>query len=158
MAWTSTPVVETLLWQPLYIGLGVAQALLVVAAVAAWRGEIGAQRLLPFMLAAAAGFYWATWRTGGDFLVFVVFSTATTVFALVVHAALARAGRPGAAGVAAGLGVSLAAGLVQASTLSLDMIWGFDHNGLFHLVQLAGLAILIPGLRRLLGAPAGGAR
>jgi len=151
------PGVETLLWQPLYIGLGAAQALLVVAAVAAWRGETSAQRLLPFMLAAAAVFYWATWRTGGDFLVFVVFSTATTVFALGVHAALARAKRPGAGWVAAGLGVSLAAGLVQASALSLHVVWGFDHNGLFHVVQLAGLAILIPGLRRLLATPAGGA-
>ena len=149
------PAVETLLWQPLYIGLGVAQALLVVAAVAAWRGEASAKRLLPFMLTAAAVFYWATWRTGGNFLVFVLFSTATTVFALAVHAALARAGRPGAGWVAAGLGVSLAAGLVQASTLSLDLIWEFDHNGLFHLAQLAGLAILVPGLRRLLAAPIG---
>lgn len=144
------PAVEALLWQPLYVGLGVAQALLVVAAVAAWRGEPSAQRLLPFMLVAAAVFYWATWRTGGNFLVFVVFSSATTVFALAVHAALARGRRPGAAWVAVGLAVSLAAGLVQASTLSLDLIWRFDHNGLFHLAQLAGLAILIPGLRRLL--------
>jgi hypothetical protein len=52
--------------------------------------------------------------------------------------------------VAVGLGVSLAAGLLQASTLSLHLVWEFDHNGLFHLAQLAGLAILIPSLRRLL--------
>jgi len=147
---TLTPPVETLLWQPLYISLGVAQALLVVAAVAAWRGATRAQKLLPVMIAAAVVFYWATWRTHGSFLVFVVYSTATTLFALVVHAALARRGLPGASGVAVGLGVSLAAGLFQASNLSVSLVWEFDHNGLFHLVQLVGLAILIPGVRRLM--------
>jgi hypothetical protein len=144
------PRVETLLWQPLYIGLGAAQALLVIAAVAAWRGPASAQRLLQAMLATVVVFYWTTWRTNGDFLVFVVYSTATTVFALGVHAVLARRGVPGATGVAVGLGVSLAAGLFQASSLSVSFVWEFDHNGLFHLAQLVGLAILLPSLRRLL--------
>ncbi len=145
--------VEMLLWQPLYIALGVAQALLVVAATAASRGDTWAWKLLPIMLAAVAVYYVATWLTAGSFLVFVVFSTVTTVFALGVHAALGRRGRSGAALVAAGLGVSLVAGFFQATTLSLHLLWDFDHNGLFHLGQLAGLAILIPGLRHLLRAP-----
>lgn len=147
------PDVEWLLWQPLYIGLGVAQALLVVATVGAWRGPTAAQRLLPIMLATAALFYWATRRSDGDFLVFVVYSTSTTVFALGIHAALARWRLQGAAGVAAGLGISLAAGALQASNLSLHLVWEFDHNGLFHLAQLAGLGVLIPSLRRLLLVP-----
>ena len=146
------PRVETLLWQPLYIALGVAQALLVVAAVGAWRGDAAAQKLLLPMLATAAVFFWATQRSGGDFLVFVVYSTGTTIFALGVHGVLARRECPGAAGIAIGLGVSLAAGLLQASSLSIHLLWDFDHNGLFHLAQLVGLAILIPSLRRLLVA------
>jgi hypothetical protein len=146
------PRVEGLLWQPLYIGLGVAQALLVVAAVGAWRGATRARKLLIPMLVAAAAFYWATRRSEGNFLVFVVYSTGTTLFALGVHAALARKDLPGSAGVAAGLGVSLAAGVLQASSLSVHLVWEFDHNGLFHLAQLAGLGILIPSLRRLLAA------
>ena len=117
---------------------------------ARWRGERVAQRLLPFMLATAAVFYWATRRTNGDFLVFVIYSSGTTIFSLTVHAFLARRGLPGAKGVAIGLGVSLAAGLFQASSLSLSLIWQFDHNGLFHLAQLVGLVILIPSLRLLL--------
>lgn len=139
---------ERLLWQPLYIALGLAQALLVVAAVGAWRGYAAARRLLPFMVLAAAAFYWATRRTGGNFLVFVIFSTATTVFALAVYLTLAVRGRPGAGWIAGGLAVSLAAGVVQASALSLHFIWTFDHNGLFHLVQLLGLGTLVAGLRR----------
>jgi hypothetical protein len=144
------PRVSLLLWQPLYIGLGLAQALVVVASVCAWRGAAAAQRTLPVMLAATVVYYWATWRWEGDFLVFVIFSAATTIFALVVHAALARRGRQGAGLVAAGLGASLASGLLQATDLSLSLVWDFDHNGLFHLAQMAGLALLVAGLRRLL--------
>jgi hypothetical protein len=142
--------VSTLLWQPLYLGLGLAQATVVIASVDAWRGTAAAQRTLPVMLAAVALYYWATWYWAGDFLVFVVFSAATTVFALLVHAALAMRAVPGACLVAAGLGASLASGLLQATDLSLSFVWDFDHNGLFHLAQMVGLALLIAGLRRLL--------
>jgi hypothetical protein len=57
--------------------------------------------------------------------------------------------------VAAALAVSLAAGAVQATDLgSVRLLWEFDHNGLFHLVQLVGLVLLVAGLRRLLPAAA----
>jgi hypothetical protein len=144
------PKVSTLLWQPLYIGLGLAQAMVVVASVDAWRGTGAAQRTLPVMLAAAGVYYWATWYWAGDFLVFVIFSAATTIAALVVHASLARGGLRGAGLVALGLGASLASGLLQATELTLSLIWNFDHNGLFHLGQMLGLALLIAGLGRLL--------
>jgi hypothetical protein len=145
------PDLELALWQLLYLGLGVAQAMLVVGAVRDWRGYPSARRLLPFMVLTAAGFYWLTRRTGGDFLVFVIYSTATTVFALAVYGHLAARARAGAAWIAAGLAVSLASGAVQASSLSLDLLWSFDHNGLFHLMQMLGLALLVTGLRRSLG-------
>jgi hypothetical protein len=53
--------------------------------------------------------------------------------------------------MAAALAVSLAAGAVQAADLgTVRLLWEFDHNGLFHLVQLAGVALLAIGLRRIL--------
>jgi len=53
--------------------------------------------------------------------------------------------------MAAALAVSLTAGAIQASELgSVRLFWEFDHNGLFHLVQLLGLVLLVAGLRRLL--------
>ncbi len=58
--------------------------------------------------------------------------------------------------MALGLGVSLAAGLVQSATsLMVRFIWTFDHNGIFHLIQLLGLGVLIRGLRVTLQSPAG---
>jgi hypothetical protein len=144
--------VSTLLWQPLYIGLGVAQAIVVVASVDAWRGTNAAQRLLPFMLAMTVVFYWATWHWAGDFLVFVVFSAGTTIVALLIHARLALHGLDGAAWVAGGLAANLASGALQATDFTARLVWDFDHNGLFHLAQMIALALLLAGLGRMLAA------
>jgi len=148
--------VETreLLWQPLYLSLGVAVALFVAAAVGAARGAAAGRRALPFLLAAAGVFYLLTRVTHGDFLVFVAYEAAGILFALGVHARLARKGWPGAGWVAAGLAISLAAGAAQAvDTISLRLVWTFDHNGVYHLLQGAGLAVLLIGLRRMLARP-----
>ena len=69
------------------------------------------------------------------------------LFALAVYGALARLGRPGAATVAGALTVSLAAGAIQATdSLTARLGWEFDHNGLYHLVQIVGVVLLVRGL------------
>jgi MFS family permease len=147
-----TPRVRWWLWHPLYLLLGVAVALFVVGAVADWKGWAAARRLLPPMLGAALLFYAATMLLEGKFLVFVVFQAAALGFSMAVYLWLAVArGVRGAVLVAVALGLSLAAGAVQASpTWHARLIWELDHNGLFHLVQLAGLLVLLPGLRAVL--------
>ena len=146
------PPTRELLWQPLYLSLGVTMALFVVGAVRDWRGERAARRLLWPMLAVAVVFYGITWITGGDFLAFVVYEAAALLFSLGVYLRLAAGrGRAGAGAMAAALAVSLAAGGMQAMDVGVvRLVWPFDHNGLFHLIQLVGLALLVAGLRRLL--------
>ena len=146
------PPTRELLWQPLYLSLGVTMALFVVGAVRDWRGEHAARRLLWPMLAVAVVFYGITWITGGDFLAFVVYEAAALLFSLGVYLRLAAGRRrAGAGAMAAALAVSLAAGGMQAMDVGVvRLLWAFDHNGLFHLVQLVGLALLVAGLRRLL--------
>ena len=147
-----SPALREFLWQPLYLSLGVTMALFVVGAVRDWRGDRAGRRVLWPMLGLAAVFYGITWLTGGDFIAFVVYEAAALLFSLVVYLRLARGERrPGAAAMAAALAVSLAAGGVQAADIgSIHLLWEFDHNGLFHLVQLVGLVLLVAGLRRLL--------
>jgi hypothetical protein len=148
-----------LLWQPLYLALGVAVALFVMAAVGAAWGDAAARRARPILLTAAAVFYLLTRLTGGDFLVFVIYEGVGLLIALGVHARLAMRGRDGAGWIAAGLAVSLAAGAVQAAdTITLRLVWTFDHNGVYHLIQAVGLGLLLAGLRRLLAAPESRAR
>ena len=144
-----------LLWQPLYLALGVTMALFVVGAVRDWRGDAAAPPdRWPRCWRWRSSFYGITRLTGGDFLAFVVYEAGALSFALLVYLRLASGQRrPGAAIMAAALAVSLAAGAVQASDLgSIRLLWEFDHNGLFHLVQLLGLALMVAGLRRLLPA------
>ncbi len=50
--------------------------------------------------------------------------------------------------------MSLAAGAVQAADLgTVQLVWEFDHNGVFHLVPLAGMLLLGAGLRPILHHP-----
>jgi hypothetical protein len=145
------PATGELLWQPLFFLLGLTVSLFVVGAVASWRGDAAARRLLPAMLALAVLFYLAIRLTGGEFLVFVLFQAGTLLFALGVYLRLVARGTPGAGWVAAGLAVTLGAGAVQAvEGLRLTLVWPFDHNGIYHLVQLGGLAALTRGLTRVL--------
>jgi Family of unknown function (DUF6962) len=147
-----TPAARALLWQPLYLTLGVMMALFVVGAVRDWRGDAAGRRTLGPMLVLAVVFYGLTRLTGGNFLAFVVYETAALVFSLAVYLTLASGpAREGVAPMAAALAVSLAAGVIQASGLApVRLVWEFDHNGVYHLVQLLGLLFLLSGLRRLL--------
>ena len=54
---------------------------------------------------------------------------------------------PGASLVAAAIALNLIAAMVQASDLTLTLVVPFDHNGLFHIIQMIALAVLGCGLR-----------
>jgi hypothetical protein len=147
------PGAKQLLWQPLYLTLGSALALFSAGAIGDWRGDAAARRSLPPLLALVAAFYLLTRLSGGKFLVFVIFEALALLFALVVYARLASQHRRGAGLVLTGLLLSLAGGALQASSLSLHFIWEFNHNGLYHLVQLVGVLFLLAGLRGTLSVP-----
>jgi uncharacterized protein DUF6962 len=155
---TTPPSFGRAVWQAAFaaLALGVTMALFVVGAVRDWRGEAAGRRVLAPMLALAVVFYGITRLTGGSFLAFVVYEAAALLFSLGVYLRLATGpARAGAAPMAAALAVSLAAGVVQASGVGpVRLVWDFDHNGVFHLVQLVGVALLLTGLRRLLASTA----
>jgi hypothetical protein len=136
------------IWKPLYLSLGLAVALVAVAAAHDGWGESAARGLLPYALGASTLFFVITQRLGGAFILFVAYEGAAILLALTVYTMLAvRGGMPGAGAMAAGVAVSLAAAAVQVSTLSLTLVVRFDHNGLFHLIQMAGVALMVTGVR-----------
>jgi hypothetical protein len=48
-----------------------------------------------------------------------------------------------------GILVSIIASVIQtAESLQLHFIWVFDHNGLFHILQIIGLILLCIGIFR----------
>jgi len=132
------------LWKPTVLVLGVASAGMVAgSAVATTRGM---WRLALLALAAAKlAIYWAcVWRD--DRFVWVVIDTGSA-FALVALLHLLGWRRPGSRWIVAGVAVSLAAAAVQAS--GIDLHRHFNHNDLYHLVQLGALLLYYRGVRRL---------
>ena len=137
------------LWMPLNLALGLGVALFVVGAVYDLRGFSLPRRLVPITLAVGVVFFGVTLVLPDSFLVFVVYEAVAMLFALAVYATLAvRGALHGAALMAAGVLVSIAAAAVQASgSVSFTLVWEFDHNGAFHLIQIVGLILLFYGLK-----------
>lgn len=136
------------LWQPLYTSLGIMIALFVVGAVNDWRGKPLSRRLLIPAVVLGVGFYALTVVLGGKFLVFVVYEGAAMLVALVIYIRLSiKKQMPGSGMVAGAIGLNIAAAAVQASSLSVTIILPLDHNGLFHMVQIAAIVMLGRGLR-----------
>ncbi len=136
------------LWKPLYLSLGIAVALFAVGAIADGRGQGVAKRLVPWSIGAGAAFLGLTELLAGAFIVFVVYQAAALAGALAVYTFLAATGRlKGAAVIALGILLSLAAAVAQASDVSFHILFPFDHNGAFHLLQMVSTATLAVGLR-----------
>ncbi len=149
------PDTRALLWLPLYLSLGLAVALFVVGAVGDWKGETAGRRLFPWAAAAGVAFFAASQWLGGAFILFVVYEGAAMLLALALYARVALRGDTWAWWMTTGIGLTLAAAAVQASSLRLTIVVPFDHNGLFHLVQMVATLLIATGVRRGLRAPAG---
>ncbi len=135
--------IRTTLWTPLYLSLGILVVLFIVGAVADWQGRAVAKRLVPWGIGMSAAFFGLTALLGGKFIIFIVYAATVLLSALAIYTFLAATHRlKGAAVVAMAILLNLAAAAVQASNLSLHLLFPFDHNGLFHLVQIVSTAIL----------------
>ncbi len=144
------------LWQPLNLALGLAIARFAAGVVRDAWGQETARRVLPFAIVTGLGFFALTRLIPGTFLVFIVFEAVAMLFALVVYATLAfRGGLAGATWMAAGIAITLVAAAIQVTqAVTVRVIWPFDHNGVFHVVQMVGCLVLLAGLRAaLLAAP-----
>lgn len=145
---TLTDAARALIWKPLYLSLGLAVAFVVVAAVHDGWGEAVARRWFPWAIGTGLLFFAATELLGGGFRLFAFYEAAGTVAALAIYAALSAQGRmPGASAIATGLALSLVAAGVQRTGLRLRAVVVFDHNGLFHLLQMAAIVVIAMGVR-----------
>ncbi len=143
-----SPKLESFLWHPLYLALGGAVALFAAGVLIDLRGSPLPVRAIAGLLAAGGLFYGLTVFFSGAFIVFVVYEAAALLFALGGYLYLRRRDRnPYSRWMAAGIAVSIVAAAVQASgPLTLRIVWEFDHNGLFHLIQIPGVILLLKGV------------
>ena len=139
---------RAILWQPLFLSLGLMLGLIAAAAAYDRWGNTAGRRALPAALVAGVAFYGVTIVADGAFLVFVAYEAVAMLFALFVYGTLARRGQPGAGLLTVGILITLIAAVVQQTDWSIDVIWPFDHNGIFHLIQMPGLLFIALGVRR----------
>jgi hypothetical protein len=143
-----SPQLRTLLWQPLYLSLGLTVAMFAVAAAYdLW--SLGAVKWIGLVMVVAIITMFGAMRVlSGGFLAFVILEGVIMLFALCGYIYLAMQGHRGAGTMAAGILVSLSAAAIQSSeSLRFRVIWEFDHNGIFHMVQMIGVVLLVIGLR-----------
>ena len=147
-----SPALQALLWHPIKLSLGLLVALFVVAVVYDIWGEAQARRTLPVMVLVGAGFFGVTLIWPDRFLVFIVYEVAAMLFALGGYIWVACRGRLEGAWLMAGgiLTTIVAAGVQAGKLLSFTFIWSFDHNGVYHLIQMAGIVLIVASLKRAL--------
>lgn len=135
------------IWMPLNLSLGLALGMFVVGAAFDLLGEESARTLLPFMIFLGAIFFFITMIFPGSFLTFIAYEAVAMFFALGVYVFLFLKGTSSAGWMSAGVFVTIIAAAVQATgKAGKSIIWYFDNNGMFHLIQMIGLGLLYAGL------------
>jgi hypothetical protein len=137
-----------LLWQPLNLALGLGVSLFAVAAIYDMLNGSLPRLAAPGLISLGIIFYFITVFFPGSFLIFIVYEAVVMIFAIVAYTNIAIKGQiQGAWWMVAGILITIIAAAVQASnTLLIRIIWEFDHNGIFHIIQMAGIVVLVKGL------------
>jgi hypothetical protein len=139
--------IQNRIWLALNMSLALAVSLFVVGVIFDLWGYEASLYALPLMLIAGLGFYLATLFYPGTFFLFIVYEALALSFALCVYLFLTVTGEPGAGFMASGVLLSIvAAGLQARKSIAFTLIWKFDHNGIYHIVQTIGLLFLFAGL------------
>jgi len=139
------PIAVLLLWKATVLCVGIASfGMLAGSAVSTTAGN--ARKTLVAIAAAKLAVY-SGWMVGHSEYIYVIADTGT---ALVLIAALhlwSAARDRASRWILAGVGVSVLAAGVQASGFALHR--NFNHNDLYHVIQIAAMILLYAGARRL---------
>lgn len=137
------------LWSGIYLALGVCVACFVAAAAYDLRGRKLAKKALAITLAVALLVFAATKLANDSFVPFIVFEGIAMMTALGIYGYLAFFNSsPGTKAMALGVALTLLAALFQGLEWgSFQLIWQFNHNGTYHLIQMVGLGFIVWGLR-----------
>ncbi|MEK6750764.1 MAG: hypothetical protein AABZ00_00750 [Chloroflexota bacterium] len=137
------------IWMPVNLSLGWTLALFVVGALMDVSGGAIAKSALPSALTVGFLFFIVTILRPGTFMIFIAYEAVAMLFSLGVYAFLFFNGAlPGAGWMLAGVFVTIMAAVVQAvGKTGKSIVWYFDNNGVFHLIQMIGIVLLLVGLK-----------
>lgn len=137
------------LWMPINLSLGWTLSLFVVGALIDLSGDAIARTALPAALIVGLLFFVITILRPGSFMTFIAYEALAMLFSLGVYIFLFFKGTLiGAGFMLAGVFVTIFAAVVQAlGKTGKSIIWYFDNNGVFHLIQMIGIVLLLVGLK-----------
>ncbi|MFC1734439.1 DUF6962 family protein [candidate division KSB1 bacterium] len=138
------------IWQPINLFLGMTVAFFVIGVVYDKRNYSVPKGFFLFMITISIGFFIITIIIPGSFLVFIIYEAVAMIFALVSYIILVfRKTIQGAKFMVAGIFLSIIAAVIQSTEwVYFKLIWEFDYNGIFHIIQIFGLGFLLIGLRK----------
>jgi hypothetical protein len=141
---------ETAIWSPAYLALGLTMALFVVAAITMSVGHEKSRRFLLPAVMVAFTFFTITQIWSDSFLLFVVYECIAMLLSLTLYSMCFWQRRAAGSGfLATGVLVGILAAVIDTQkTLHMTLIWEFNNHGLFHLVQMISLLLLTIGLYR----------
>ena len=137
------------LWMPINLSLGWTLSLFVVGALIDLSGDAIARAALPAALIVGLLFFVITVLRPGSFMTFIAYEAVAMLFSLGVYVFIFFKGTlPGAGWMLAGVFVTILAAVVQAlGKTGKSIVWYFDNNGVFHLIQMIGIVLLLTGLK-----------
>jgi len=132
------------LWKPTVWSVGLASAAMVAGSAYATTTAAARGSLIALAVLKLAAFW--SWTWADDRFIWVVADTGGA-FALVAALHVWRRTAPESRWILAGVGISIAAAAVQAS--GFDLHRHFNHNDLYHLIQIAAMAAYYRGVRQM---------
>jgi hypothetical protein len=144
---TLSPLAATLLWKATVLSVGVASFGL-LAGSAAGTASVPVARIFLVLAAAKLAIY-SAWMLFHDEYLYVIVDTGTALAGIaMLHLwSVATKRDIASAWMLAGVAISLLAAAVQASGFALHR--NFNHNDLYHLIQIAAMFLFHAGARRL---------
>lgn len=140
--------IETAIWTPAYLALGLTMALFVIAAITMSTGHEKSRRFLLPAIMVAFAFFTITQLWSDSFLLFVIYECIAMLLSLTLYSMCFWQRRAAGSGLlAAGVLVGILAAVIDTQkTLHMTLIWEFNNHGLFHLVQMISLLLLTIGI------------
>ncbi|MGB3975133.1 MAG: hypothetical protein WBM02_12660 [bacterium] len=142
------PALQKWLDHPLYLFLGLAVSFFVAGVLIDLKRSALPIWIIAIPVVLGAAFYALTVIRPGSFQVFILYEAGALVFALGAYFYLwLRFQKSFSLWMMTGIALSiLAAGIQASGSASVQMIWTFDHNSLFHIIQTVAIFVLMRGL------------
>ncbi len=132
----------------IFFGLGVVVVLLAAGALLDWCGRDTMKRPVWLFVTVSIVLFSSGRFLRGALILFAIYKALALMVALAIYSSLAATHKlKGSPFISLAILLTLVAVGVQTRQISITIFFPFDHNGIFHLIEIAALAVLGFGLK-----------